>query len=112
MNSNTSIETIYNIHCYLSTIQFFFHQFLKSCDEFYFILFFILFFLSHGLIFLAEAIIDLLYVLLALLFFLLLFFLARMIFESKNVLLDKLFGGEEFVNNLYLFLISMLLCIF
>ena len=35
-----------------------------------------------------------------------------MICESTNVFVDYLFGGEYFVNKLYIFVISMLLCIF
>ena len=36
----------------------------------------------------------------------------KMICESTNVFVDYLFGGEYFVNKLYIFIISMLLCIF
>ena len=70
--------------------------------------------LLHNRNFLAPAISEELYVLLALLMLLLFFFflfLERMICESTNVFVDYLFGGEYFVNKLYIFVISMLLCI-
>ena len=65
-----------------------------------------------GRSFLAPAISEELYVLLALLLLDFFWFLERMICESTNVFVDYLFGGEYFVNKLYIFVISMLLCIF